>query len=242
MRKDLARQARSGYNIPPMSQLENWYQQLTLQFSDGTVEVLFLDMSRSGRHRPRPNMMPAAWTKLAFQKCPCCALAVGDYCPAALSLEETLLCLRERKSFEIVTATAMDAEERTTSVKWPLRKVGAAFVQIAVFCSGCPVGGRFQPLLRDLRPFATSRELSKHLVYKHLLLHKGDAAASAQAIAEALKPLHEVFSCLFKRLQSVPMEATQDAIPNSIVLMHSMTMHLETMVGKLIEEILGELR
>jgi hypothetical protein len=222
--------------------MENWYQQLTLQFADGTVEVLFLDMSRSGRHRPRPNLMPAAWTKLAFQKCPCCSLAVGDYCPAALSLEETLLTLREHKSFEIVTASAMDTEERTTSVKWPLQKVGAAFVQISVFCSGCPVGSRFRPMLKDLRVFATGRELSKHLVYKHLLLHKGDVAASAQAVTEALKPLHEIFTQLFKRLQNVPLEATQDAIPNSIVLMHSMTMHLGAMVGKLIEEIMGELR
>ena len=97
-------------------------------------------------------------------------------------------------------------------------------------------------MLRDLRVFATGRELSKHLVSKHLLLHKGDAAASAQAIAEALKPLHEIFSCLFKRLQSVPMEAGQDAIPNSIVLMHSVTMHVEAMVGKLIDEVMGELR
>jgi hypothetical protein len=225
-----------------MNQDQNWYQQLTLQFADGTVETLFLDMSRSGRHRPRPNAMPADWTKLDFHKCPCCTLQVGGYCPAALSLEETLLCLREHKSFEIVTASAMDPEERTTSVKWPLQKVGAAFVQIAVFCSGCPVGSRFRPMLRDLRVFATSRELSKHLVYKHLLQHKGDAAASTQAIAEALTPLHEVFSHLFKRLQHVPMEANQDAIPNSIVLMHSMTMHLETMVGKLIAEIMEELR
>jgi hypothetical protein len=224
-----------------VDQLQNWYQQLTLQFSDGTVEVLYLDMSRSGRHRPRPNLMPAEWTKLAFQKCPCCTLASGDYCPAALSLEETLLTLRERKSFELVTATAMDPEERTTSVKWPLQKVGAAFVQIAVFCSGCPVGSRFRPLVRDLRPFATGRELSKHLVYKHLLQHKADAAASAAAVTEALKPLQEVFTGLFKRLQTVPLEAAQDAIPNSIVLMHSVTMHLGAMVGKLIEEILGEL-
>lgn len=225
-----------------MSRLENWYQQLTLQFADGTVEVLFLDMSRSGRHRPRPNAMPAEWTKLDFNKCPCCTHNIGGDCPAALSLEETLLTLREHKSFEIVTASAMDPEGRTTSVQWPLQKVGAAFVQIAVFCSGCPVGSRFRPMLKDLRVFATSRELSKHLVYKHLLLHKGDAAASAQAVTEALKPLHEVFSFLFKRLRNIPLEADQDAIPNSIVLMHSMTMHLGAMVGKLIEEILGELR
>jgi hypothetical protein len=199
-------------------------------------------MSRSGRHRPRPNAMPAPWTRLEFHKCPCCTLSVGDYCPAALSLEETLLSLRARKSFEIVTASAMDPEERTTSVQWPLQKVGAAFVQIAVFCSGCPVGSRFRPLLRDLRPFSTGRELCKHLVYKHLLQNKGDASASAQAVLEQLKPLQEVFTCIFERLKNVPLEANDDAIPNSIVLMHSVTTHLGVMVDKLIGEILAELR
>ena len=221
---------------------QNWYQKLTVQFADGTVEVLFLDMSLSGRHRPRPVRLPAQWTRLGFEKCSCCPLTMEDYCPAAMSLEETLLTVRAHQSFEVVTATAMDAEHRTTSVQWPLQQVGAAFVQIAVFCSGCPVGGRFRPMLRDLRVFATGRELSKHLVYKHLLQHRGDAAASAQAVTAALEPLHAVFTGLFKRLQNVPKEATQDAIPNSIVVMHSMTMLLGIHVDKLIAEIMAELR
>ena len=190
-----------------MNQQNNWYQELTLQFPDGTTAVLFLDMTRSGRHQPRQNMMPADWTKLDFEKCPSCTLINAGYCPAALSLEETILTLRNRKSTEVVTATAVDAENRSTAVRWPLQQVGAAFVQIAVFCSGCPVGGQFRAMVRDLRPFSTSRELAKHLVYKRMLQHKGDVEASAQAVVESLAPLREVFTQLFKRLQTVPQEA-----------------------------------
>jgi len=225
-----------------MEQPDHWYQELSLKFPDGTCEVLYLDMSRSGRHKPRPATAPAEWTQLSCHKCSCCTLLNDIFCPAALSLEETLLTLRSRKSTEIVTASALDSESRRTSVTWPLQEVGAAFVQLAVFSSGCPVGNQFRPMVRDLRPFATSRELGKHLVYKHLLQHKGDAAASAQAVTERLMPLREVFSQLHTRLQMVPLEAFQDAIPNSIVHMHAMTLHVGIMVKRLVDEIMQEMR
>ncbi|MFH1183412.1 MAG: hypothetical protein V1755_00020, partial [Chloroflexota bacterium] len=113
-----------------MTPSDTWYQELSLQFEDGSSEVLFLDMSRSGRHRPRKPTMPASWTKLEFEKCPCCTLPPeAGYCPAALSLEETILRLSSRTSHEHVTATSLDSENRRTTVQWPLQQVGAAFVQ-----------------------------------------------------------------------------------------------------------------
>ena len=219
-----------------MSASDGWYQELVLQFADGKSEVIYLDMSRSGRHRPRAGL-PAEWTRLALHKCPCCTLTLDAYCPAAVSMEETLVALRERKGAEAVTATATDSESRSVCVQWSLQQVGAALVQIAVFCSGCPVGAIFRPLLRDLRPFSTGRELGKHLVAQILLRHRGDAAASAATVKSRIEPLRVVFEHLFKRLETVPRGAFADAIPNSIVHMHSLTLLLGTKIEELIAEI-----
>ncbi|MFA6316902.1 MAG: hypothetical protein WC943_05735 [Elusimicrobiota bacterium] len=220
---------------------DTWYQELTLQFEDGTTESMFLDMTRSGRHKPRPVAMPAPWTKLEFERCPSCTLPPeAGWCPAALSLEETISRLSHRTSIEIVTATSVDGENRRTTVKWPLQQVGAAFVQIAVFSSGCPVGSQFRPMLQDLRPFSTTKEVGRHIVLKHLLRHGGSVEGAKAAVLARLGPLREVFGQLFKRIQGIPRGASQDAIPNSIVHVHAMTQHLELMVEDLVEDLLKE--
>ncbi|MBI4677591.1 MAG: hypothetical protein HY748_08410 [Elusimicrobia bacterium] len=222
---------------------DTWYQELTLEFEDGTSEAIFLDMTRSGRHQPRLPRMPAAWTKLEFEKCSGCLLPdVAGYCPAALSLEETISRLSSRTSIEVVTATSVDSQNRRTTVKWPLQEVGAAFVQIAVFSSGCPVGSSFRPMLVDLRPFSTTRELGRHLVMKHLLRHHGEIEGAKASVAARLGPLREVFAQLFKRIRGIPRGASQDAIPNSIVHVHAMTQHLELLVEDIVEDILREMR
>ncbi|MBI5882707.1 MAG: hypothetical protein HZB91_06340 [Elusimicrobia bacterium] len=221
---------------------DTWYQELTLEFSDGTTEAIFLDMTRSGRHKPRVASLPAPWTKLEFEKCPCCTLPPeAGYCPAALCVEETISRLSQRTSFETVTATAVDSENRRTTVKWPLQQVGAAFVQIAAFSSGCPVGSQFRPMLKDLRPFSNTREVGRHIVFKQLIRHHGEAEGTKAALVARLGPLREVFCHLFKRIQGIPRGASQDAIPNSIVHLHAMTQHLELMVEDLVEEMLREM-
>ncbi|MBI5209481.1 MAG: hypothetical protein HY927_05840 [Elusimicrobia bacterium] len=225
-----------------MNTSDTWYQELTLEFEDGTSQVVFLDMTRSGRHVARVPTVPAEWTKLPFQKCPCCTLTEYDaYCPAALALDETIGKLAHRTSIEKVTATAVDSENRRTTVTWPLQQVGAAFVQIAVLSSGCPVGSQFRPMVHDLRPFSTTRELGRHLVFKTLLRHKGEVSASKAAVISRLGPLREIFTHIFKRLQGIPRGASQDAIPNSIVHVHAMTQHLELLVEEMVEEVLREI-
>jgi hypothetical protein len=97
-------------------------------------------------------------------------------------------------------------------------------------------------MLRDLQIFATVPEMSKHLICKHLLQHSGDAATAAQAVSEALGPLHEVFSRLFNRLQSASLESRQEAVPYSIMLMDSMTVCLSVVAKKLIAETIEGLR
>ncbi len=223
-------------------QPESWIQELVLKFADGEEETFFLELTRSGRFKPRPVTEPEPWTKLEYHKCDCCPLPErAAYCPAASSLEETLYKLRDRSSFEKITATAVDGENRKTVVEWPLQQVGASLVQLAVFKGGCPIGAKYQRLIRDLRPFCTTRELAKHIIAKILLRHKGDIAAAHEDITGNLKLLGEVFRKLLKRLEDTYRENGKDAIPNSIVAIDAMFQSMSRATTELSEELMRDI-
>jgi len=193
----------------------SWYRELVLDFADGTSVTMLIERKPTGTHIPMVS--PAPWTKLGFNKCPCCPIpGERGACPAAVSMQTTLDQLRARTSTEIVTATAVDEQGRKQTVTAPLQMVGAIMVQLAVFSSECPVGRKLKPYLNGLPPFADSDELIQHVLKT---LRGGDEAAvegSRKDIQDIIRPLHEVFVYLGRRLRGGE-EPHQDAIPNSIV-------------------------
>ncbi len=213
-----------------------WINELTIQFEDGSEENFFIELTKSGTFVVPNKDAACDWTHLDFHKCPCCPLTSenDEYCPAAESIESTLLRLKDRYSYEKVTATVIDSAKRSTIVRWQLQEVGSTFVQLAVFSSSCPIGRQFKPLVRDLRPFSTNDELSKHLISKILLKHRGKMEECEQDIIGKMEPLRMVFSHLAKRLSGV-MEG--DAIANSIVRLDAFALN----VSLLMEEVFGEL-
>ncbi|MBI3507613.1 MAG: hypothetical protein HY059_22480 [Proteobacteria bacterium] len=217
-----------------------WYQELKLKFQDGTAQMFYLHFSRSGRYIPTKQRAHAAWTNLSFHKCPGCTLPNSiPSCPAALSMEQTLAKLEGHLSTEVVTATAVDGDERVSQVTWPLQRVGAVFVQLAVFSSGCPIGDGLRPYLKDLRPFATMTELTRHIAGKMLLKHRGNMEISASESKRHLEPMHTVFKHLLQRLQHLT--TTGDAIPNSVVgidaLSQFLAFQIEQICGQIGEEL-----
>ncbi len=213
-----------------------WMNELTIQFEDGSEENFFIELTKSGTFVVPNKDAACDWTHLDFHKCPCCPLTSenDEYCPAAESIESTLLRLKDRYSYEKVTATVIDSAKRSTIVNWQLQEVGSTFVQLAVFSSSCPIGRQFKPLVRDLRPFSTNDELSKHLISKILLKHRGKMEECEQDIIGKMEPLRIVFSHLAKRLSGI-MEG--DAIANSIVRLDAFALN----VSLLMEEVFGEL-
>lgn len=184
-----------------------WITELVITFADGRHERFPILRTKSGSLKPPEHATPAPWTKLAFHKCDCCPLAETiEFCPAAQTLEMTIMKFRGRDSNEHVTATAIDSHQRHTVVDWSLKDVGSAFVQMAVFFSRCPIGKRFQPMLSNLRPFPTTQELARHLIGYYLLKHHGKYKASSNEIMTQLLQLRSVFQHLSKRLS-----ATTDA-------------------------------
>jgi hypothetical protein len=220
------------------SRLESgaWYNQLTIQFEDGKEESFYIELTKTGTFVVPGKDTNSDWTKLDHHKCSCCPLnsAKVPYCPAAESLESTLLRLKGHYSYEKVIAKVTDSAQRMTIVNWQLQEVGATFVQLAVFSSSCPIGRLFKPLLRDMRPFATNEELMKHLISKFLLKHRGEFEQCKLDIMAKMEPLRIVFSCLAKRLSA---NTSGDAIANSIVRLDAFIIN----VSLYLEEIFKEL-
>ncbi|HAH05127.1 MAG TPA: hypothetical protein DCM05_01160 [Elusimicrobia bacterium] len=233
---------------------EGWYQQLSIKFEDGTVQILHIQRKLTGTHIPERRLTPEPWTALSFHKCPCCPFPDGPVpCPAALSLQTTMSKLRSRKSFERVTATAIDAQGRSQTVEWPLQDVGSALVQLAVFASGCPVGRRLKPYLQGLPPFVTSLELSRHVAKLILQRHGGSIDGARQELAESLAPLHDVFSHLTLRIRTDeqdkaaegsaegPETLGRDAVPNSITQVDAIAQLLALRSDKLFSQLAADL-
>ncbi len=220
---------------------DGWYRELILRFADGKEERFFIEMSRSGTFVLSDLQEPAAWTRLDFHQCSCCPLSVDKvpYCPAAESLENTLMRFRSHFSYEKVEATAVDGANRRTVLEGTLQEVGSIFVQLAVFSSGCPIGKRLRPLLRDIRPFATNNELTRHLIMKMLLKNRGNIEKAKEDIHIQLEPLHEVFNNLWRRLDTAP--SGGDAVQNSIVRMDAFTMNVSLQVDEVLEELAADM-
>jgi hypothetical protein len=232
---------------------DTWYQQISIEFADGTVEVLHIERRETGTHIPSKRETPKDWTKLAFNKCPSCTLPGSfPFCPAALSLQGTMSKLRARRSIERVKATAVDGAGRSQTVERDLQTVGATLVQLAVFESACPAGYRLKPYLSGLPPFSDSMELMRHITRKILEKHGGSVEASRQELSETLEPLQEVFIHLIKRLKKDVLEANivdkatgspsnNDAVPNSIIQVDAIAQRFSMRVDRLCDEISNEL-
>lgn len=219
---------------------DGWYRELVIRFDDGKEEEFLIEMSRSGTYIFTEFKEPAEWTRLDFHKCQCCPLSdAQEYCPAAESLEMTLMRFRNRYSYESVEAIAVDGANRRTVINGTLQEVGSVFVQLAVFSSGCPIGKRLRPLLRDMRPFTTNNELTHYLISKLLLRNRGDVNSARRDIKKQLEPLHEVFNKLWSRLDNAPSDG--DAPTNSIVRMDAFAVNVSLQLDKVLDDIITDM-
>lgn len=232
---------------------DSWFQEFSIEFSDGTVEVLHIERRETGTHIPRPREKPKEWAKLSCHKCSCCPLPEGfRYCPAALSLQTTMGKLRTRTSVERVRATAVDGEGRAQRVETDLQSVGSTLVRFAVFETACPVGYKLKPYSAGLPAFTDSMGLMRYVTTRILEKHGGSVEAARQELAETLGPLQEVFYRLCERIRSEAPEQRppsegggpepiQDAIPNSIVQADAIAKRFAMKADKLCAEIGSEL-
>jgi hypothetical protein len=147
-------------------------------------------------------------------------------------MQTTLDRLRHRTSTETVTATAIDDHGNKQTVSWPLQMVGSIMVQLAVFSSECPVGRRIKPYLNGLPPFTPSEGLLKHVMRAVLGSQAGQVEGAQKEIRDIIEPLRQVFEHLLLRLRGDE-TASQDAIPNSIVHVDTLTQIMSFQANRL---------
>jgi hypothetical protein len=214
---------------------DSWYHQLIILFKDGQKNIFDIEMSPTGTLITERFCTPAEWTLLDFCKCPSCRLGKAEvYCPAALSLEETIMKFKDRDSFERVKGTAIDGAGRVTIVKSTLHEVGSVFVQLAVFSSGCPLGKRVRPLLRDARPFSTNKELLHYLMGMLLIKCRGDVEEVRRDAQRLFQPLHDVFANLARRIGAESLRG--DAVQNAIVHLDVFAQYVSWNVDSILDE------
>ena len=228
---------------------DTWYQEISIEFSDGSTQALHIERRDTGTHIPSRRETPKPWTELEFNKCSSCTLpAMMRYCPAAQSLQGTMGKLRSRASTERVTAKVVDGRGRTQTFERDLQGVGATLVRLAVFETACPVGYRLKPYLAGLSPFSDSMGLMRHITRKILEKHGGSEEKAKQELREALAPLQEVFLKLIQRLRNDVLSAKapgsqviNDAVPNSIVQVDAIAQRFSMKVDDLCAEIANEI-
>lgn len=224
----------------PKRLADAWLTEISLLFTDGKKEEFSIEWTKSGSHIPKESPdSPADWTRLEFHKCPGCPLGKDTkFCPAAESLETTIMKLKKRSATEKVIATAIDgAKGRRTVVECELKEVGSTLVQISVFFGGCPIGKKFKKLLKNLRPFATNEELSKHLISQFLLKNGCEMATSTVDVRATIEPMRTVFYHLSKRISD---KTYGDVIANSILQMDAFTLSISLYLGEIYEELAKE--
>lgn len=232
---------KSKLSSQPVRSADEWLTKLSLLFSDGKKEEFSIEWTKTGSHIPNESPdSPADWTLLDFHKCPSCPLGKETkYCPAAESLEDTVMKLKNRGAKEKVVATAIDgAKRRKTVVECELKEVGSTFVQISVFFSGCPIGNKFKKMLKNLRPFSTNEELSKHLISQFLLKNSCEMATSTVDVRATIAPMRTVFYYLSKRISD---KTYGEIIANSILQMDAFTLSVSVNLGEIYEKIANEL-
>lgn len=218
---------------------DSWYHQLTIRFADDDEIVIPIEMTQTGTHIPSFPHGPSDWTRLEYCRCPDCSLTDrAEICPAAASLEATMARFDGHDSYEKVTAEAIDGADRKTEVEWTLQEVGTVLVQIAVFSSGCPIGRRYRGMLRNLRPFATKRELIKHLIGRMVLQHRGELALVEAQKDDFFEPLQVVFKNLSLRISET---FSSDAAANSIIRMSAFTMLVPYEIGEALRQLSEEM-
>ena len=225
----------------PRRQADAWLTELSLLFTDGNKEEFSIEWTKSGSHLPNESQdSPAEWTRLDFHQCPGCPLgSETKICPAAESLETTLMKLNNRSATEKVIATGVDGEKRRkTVIECELKEVGSTLVQISVFFSGCPIGNKFKKMLKNLRPFATNEELGKHLISQFLLKNHCELATSTVDVRASIEPMRTVFYYLSKRVSD---KTFGDVVANSIIQMDAFTLSVSLNLGEIYEEIANEL-
>jgi hypothetical protein len=176
------------------------------------------------------GIVPAPWTSLSKEQCPCCPLEEGEHpnCPVAVNLQELVTAFKDRVSFDDCTVrcvTPQRAYLKSTSVMDGL----ASIFGIVMATSGCPIMDFLKPMARFHLPFATIEETTMRSTSMYLLCHyfthceDPDKCFNFEHLENHYNQVQEVNEGLLARINSL---GHNDADKNALVTLHSLSQFL----------------
>ncbi len=214
---------------------------------NGALTKYYLFHQKDGTHKeismePTDNFIRTldsnqyAWTYFDRWQCSCCSLDATKTtrCPAAVSVAFFLHNFGEHRAVDRIVIAAIDGVDRHTVWKTDLQNALAVLVRTAMFYSSCPVMEKFRPVVIDLPPMATFKELWKYLVLKYLLKFKGEKEKACEYVESLFSDFHNVNQILAQKIRK---GIKRGAIVNSLVLFDSRALGLELFFDDICDDI-----
>lgn len=188
-----------------------------IDFRDGDSQIYDIDLQQP------VASASSAWTRLAFEQCAHCPLDAADVecCPLAAALEQPVLQLAGRASFEEV-AVEVDWRERTVLKRTSLQRALGSLLGALSATSGCPHTRWLKAMAWFHQPFSGSDEtlfrvFGTYLLGQHLRARRGlQADQSLDGLRERYRNLRQVNLGMSRRLRAA---ASEDAGLNGLVLL-----------------------
>jgi len=172
-----------------------------------------------------------AWTRLDHHQCEHCPLTTDQYrdCPLALALKPVLAEAGAATSHDLVRVRVSTEAREYAKACTLQRAVGSLFGVVSAV-SGCPQTRLLRPLARFHLPFSVSEETTARVLGMYLTgqfvraQHGRPADWSLSGLKLLYQNLRKVNRGISARLKEI---ATQDAAPNSMVLLDVLAADVE---------------
>jgi hypothetical protein len=176
------------------------------------------------------DIVPAPWTRLKQEQCPCCPLKEGEHphCPVAVNLQELVTAFKDQVSFDDCVVRCV-TPQRTYLKKTSVMDGLASIFGIVMATSGCPIMDFLKPMARFHLPFATIEETTMRSTSMFLLrqyfARRNDPhqCFDFELLERHYRQVQEVNEGLLARINSL---GHNDADKNALVTLHSLSQFL----------------
>jgi hypothetical protein len=203
----------------------------TFEWSDRPAAHFTMTLDPASLTLVQPEgIVPAPWTRLTKEQCPCCPLTEDTHpnCPVAMNLQDLVAAFKDRVSFDDCTVRCV-TPQRTYLKNTAVMDGLASIFGIVMATSGCPIMDFLKPMARFHLPFATIEETTMRSTSMFLLrqyfAHRGDSGKcfNFEGLENHYRQVQEVNEGLLARINSL---GHNDADKNALVTLHSLSQFL----------------
>lgn len=206
-------------------------------FGDSRTEVFDLKFSPSSLLLdPFPVNKQESWIKLEFHQCKVCPLDSSrqEFCPVACNLIFIIRRFQDDLSHTMVL-TRVTTAERTIEKKGSLQECLSPLMGLVMATSGCPILGKFKPMVFTHLPFSNEdetlfRSVSTYLLSQYVRMIKGKNPdwhlEQFHSMYSMVREINDAFIERFREIKG------KDANINSLLILHLFSELMEYTLAK----------